>query len=58
MSALVTPTGMYQLQFPTAVNLRTVNPPAVELVGEHAVNVTLIEKVAVAVPEAFVAVTV
>jgi hypothetical protein len=49
---------MYQLQFPTAVNLRTVNPPAVELVGEHAVNVTLIEKVAVAVPEAFVAVTV
>jgi hypothetical protein len=35
-----------------------VNPPEITLVGEHGVNVTLIETVTADVPEVFVAVTV
>jgi hypothetical protein len=41
-----------------AKNVKTVNPPDVELVGAQGVKVTLIEKVAADVPEVFVAVTV
>jgi hypothetical protein len=58
MSARVTPAGTDQLQVPVVVNLKTVNPPEVTLVGEHGVCVTLIENVAADVPEVFVAVTV
>jgi hypothetical protein len=57
-SADVIPDGTVQLQVAPVKNVKTVNPPAVIVVGEQGVNAALKEKVAVEVPEVFVAVIV
>jgi hypothetical protein len=57
-SIVETPDGVVQLQVVTVENVRVVNPPEEVLDGEQELYEAEIEKVAVAVPEVFVAVIV